>query len=139
MGRKKKMGQTKELVRAYAPLMAAVMIIGLLRGGITGWGLNLSLFGLVGSEMLLMVRQRQGRRDSDLVEALMEGPPKRTRDEALALAHMPRIAVEMLARVTMPQSGNLALTVLFVGLFILNMTTLLNGGEIVTGEVDAPP
>ena len=138
MGLKKKMGQTKELVKAYAPLIAAVMIIGLLRGGITGWGLNLSLFGLVGSELLLMVRQRQGMRDSDLVEALMEDQ-KRTRDEALALAHMPRIAVEMLARLTMPQSGNLALTVLFVALFIINMTTLLNGGEIVTGEVVAPP
>ena len=136
MTTKRKMGQTKELVRAYAPLIAAVIIIGLLRGGIAGWGLNLSLFLLVGTEVALMTRQRQGKRDSDLVEALMKGPPKRTRDTALALAHVPRIGVELIARLTMPRSGNLALTVLFVALFITNMTTLLNGGEIVTGEVE---
>ncbi len=131
------MGQTTELVKAYFPLVAAVVIISLLHvQAVKGWGLNLSLLLLVGSEFSLMLRQRQNGKDADLVEALMKGPPKRTRDEALLLAHLPRIAVEILASLTMPKHGNLALTVLFVTLFINNMSLFFNGGEIVTGDVD---
>ena len=51
--------------------------------------------------------------------------------------HLPRIALEIFASMTMPRHGNLALTVLFVTLFINNMTLFFNGGEIVTGEVEA--
>ena len=132
------MGQTKELIKAYFPLVAAVVIISLLHIQVVkGWGLNLSLLMLVGSELSLMLRQRQNGKDADLVEALMKGPPKRTRDEALLLAHLPRIAVEILASWTMPRHGSLALTVLFVTLFINNMSLFFNGGEIVTGEVEA--
>ena len=135
MTKKSKMGQTKELVKAYVPMIAALVIIALLNvRAIKGWALNLSLFALVGSEVLLMVRQRQGLSDSDLV---MKGPPKRTRDEALGLAHLPRIAVEIFASWAMPPQGDLALTVMFVALLISNMTVFLNGGEIVTGDV--PP
>ena len=131
------MGQTTELVKAYFPLVAAVIIISLLHIQVVkGWGLNLSLLLLVGSELSLMLRQRQNGKDADLVEALMKGPPKRTRDEALLLAHIPRIAVEILASWTMPRHGSLALAVLFVTLFINNMSLFFNGGEIVTGEVD---
>ena len=98
------MGQTKELIKAYFPLVAAVVIISLLHIQVVkGWGLNLSLLMLVGSELSLMLRQRQNGKDADLVEALMKGPPKRTRDEALLLAHLPRIAVEILASWTMPR------------------------------------
>ena len=136
MTKKSKMGQTKELVKAYVPMIAALVIIALLNvRAIKGWAF--SLFALVGSEVLLMVRQRQGLSDSDLVEALMKGPPKRTRDEALGLAHLPRIAVEIFASWAMPPQGDLALTVMFVALLISNMTVFLNGGEIVTGDV--PP
>ena len=136
MTKKSQMGQTKELVKAYVPMIAALVIIALLNvRAIKGWALNLSLFALVGSEVLLMVRQRQGLSDSDLVEALMT--PKRTRDEALGLAHLPRIAVEIFASWAMPPQGDLALTVMFVALLISNMTVFLNGGEIVTGDV--PP
>ena len=136
MTKKRQMGQTKELVKAYVPMIAALVIIALLNvRAIKGWALNLSLFALVGSEVLLMVRQRQGLSDSDLVEALMEGPPKRTRDEALGLAHLPRIAVEIFASWAMPPQGDLALTVM--ALLISNMTVFLNGGEIVTGDVPA--
>jgi len=134
------MGQTKALINAYFPLLAAVVIIGVLHMHvIKGWGLNLSLLLLVGSELGLMVRQRQGNRDSELVEALMIGPPLRTRDEALALAHLPRIAVEIFATWITPRHGDLALAVLFVALFIENMTLFINGGEIVTGEVRVLP
>ena len=138
MTKKSQMGQTKELVKAYVPMIAALVIIALLNvRAIKGWALNLRLFALVGSEVLLMVRQRHGLSDSDLVEALMKGPPKRTRDEALGLAHLPRIAVEIFASWAMPPQGDLALTVMFVALLISNMTVFLNGGEIVTGDV--PP
>ena len=47
-----KMGQTKALINAYFPLLAAVVIIGVLHMHvIKGWGLNLSLLLLVGSEL----------------------------------------------------------------------------------------
>ena len=136
------MGQTKELVNAYFPLIAAVIIISLLHvHAVKGWGLHLSLVILVASELGLMFKQRENGKDSDLVEALKLGPPFRGRDEALFLAYTPRIALEIFASLTMPRHGNLALTVLFVTLFIQNMTLLLNGGEIVTGEIEAvtPP
>ena len=127
------MGQTKELVNAYFPLIAAVIIISLLHvHAVKGWGLHLSLVILVASELGLMFRQRENGKDSELVEALKQN---RGRDEALFLAYTPRIALEIFASLTMPRHGNLALTVLFVTLFIQNATLLLNGGEIVTGEV----
>ena len=54
MTKKSKMGQTKELVKAYVPMIAALVIIALLNvRAIKGWA-------LVGSEVLLMVRQRRG-------------------------------------------------------------------------------
>ena len=135
--KKKTMGVTKEVVNAYFPLVAAVIIISLLHvHAVKGWGLNLSLFLLVGSELSLMLKQRETGTDSSLVIALMQGPPKRKRDEALLLAHLPRIAVEIFASLTMPRHGNLALTVLFVTLFINNLTLFFNGGEIVTGDVE---
>ena len=65
-----------------------------------------------------------------------EGAAEKSRDEALFIAYTPRIAVEIFASLTMPRHGNLALTVLFVTLFIQNMTLLLNGGEIVTGDIE---
>ena len=42
-------------------------------------------------------------------------------------------------RATHADNGDLALAVLFVALFIENMTVFINGGEIVTGEVGLLP
>lgn len=131
------MGQLAELIKAYAPLVAAVLIVAVLHRGLHGAGLNLSLLALIVSDGLLMVRQRNGGRDSELVLALMRGPPTRTRDVALYTAYLPKIAVEILTRFVMPASGDLALTVLYVALFVQNVTLFFNGGEIVTGDV--PP
>jgi len=131
------MGQTSELIKAYAPLLAAVLIVAVLHRGLTGTGLNLALLALIASDGLLMVRQRNGGRDSDLVLALMRGPPTRTRDVALYMAYLPKIAVEIVTRFVMPASGDLALTVLYVALFVQNVTLFFNGGELVTGDVPA--
>jgi len=103
------MGQLAELIKAYAPLLAAVVIVAVLHRGLTGTGLNLSLLALIASDGMLMVRQRNGGRDSDLVQALMKGPPTRTRDKALYMAYLPKIVVEILTRLIMPASGDLAL------------------------------
>lgn len=131
------MGELAELIKQYAPLLAAVLIVAVLHKGLTGAGLNLSLLLLLASDMILMVRQRNGGRDSDLVQALMKGPPVRTRDRALYIAYLPKIAMEAVTRWVMPPSGDLALTVLYVALFVQNVTLFFNGGEIVTGSI--PP
>ena len=84
-------GTNDRASKSLLPLVAAVVIISLLHIQVVkGWGLNLSLLMLVGSELSLMLRQRQNGKDADLVEALMKGPPKRTRDEALLACASPK-------------------------------------------------
>jgi len=122
----------KELLRTYLPIVLPLLLVERF------WNLRLSnllLAILIATEVFMMLNHQNGGSDSELVVALKD--EEVTRNTALALAHLPKIGVEILAKYLMPKQGRLALMLLYSVLLTDNLVKITMGGEIVTGNVPA--
>ena len=117
------MGLISEVVKSYAPMLVALVVVVVLKTGLPPQRLNFVLILLVMSEIALMLK-KTGRETDLLTEIKKNGW---NQQEAEALEHLPRVLLEILTRFMMPKAGNLALTVLFVGLLVHNVLVYING------------
>ena len=117
------MGLVSEIVKSYAPMIVALVVVVVMRTGLHHGKLNFALLALVLSEVALLLKTKP--LPSDLateIEKLGWG-----KTEAEALEHVPRILAELLTRFLMPKEGNLALTVLYIALLVHNVFVYVNG------------
>ena len=117
------MGLVSEIVKSYAPMIVALVVVVVLKAGLHHGKLNFALLALVVSEIALLLKTSP--LPSDLATEIEKLGFQKT--EAEALEHVPRILAELLTRFLMPKEGNLALTVLYIALLVHNVFTFING------------